>query len=189
MPKNAKKHDDAEHIDDRIAELTADLQRIQAEFVNYKRRVESERSELLDFAKNRVVREFLSVRDSLDNELVHRPEKIDSKWAESIDSIRAQFDQVLKTMKVERFESRGYAFDPRLHDAIMMDDSVGKHEIVTEELQPGYRSGEAIIRHAMVKVGRSDDVKSESPPEPVGEAEAEMSEDIKKVTDTEEGEL
>ncbi len=172
--------------DDRIAELTADLQRVQAEFVNYKRRAEQERGEVLDFAKNRVVREFLNVRDSFDNEQAHRPKSVDSKWAASIDSIRAQFDQALKTLNVERFESRGHAFDPRLHDAVMMADGDGQHEVVVEELQPGYRMGEAIIRHAMVKVGRSDEVKSESPPKTETEAETD---DIEQIIDTNEGEI
>src|SRR4051812_46185180 len=55
-----------------VAELTADIQRLQAEFANYKRRAEVERADTIDFAKGRVVREFLAVRDSFDSELAHR---------------------------------------------------------------------------------------------------------------------
>ena len=187
MTKKTKLHDEElqDLPNEQVAELTADLQRLQAEFLNYKRRAETERSEVLEFAKNRVVREFLKVRDSFDGELMHRPADVDPKWASSIDSIRAQFDQVLKTLNVERFESQGHAFDPKLHDAIMMDEGDGKFEVVAEELQPGYRIREAIIRHAMVKVGRADEVKSESPPEakPAPDAETEQ------VIDTNEGEL
>src|SRR5438045_2321802 len=78
---------------DEVAHLTADLQRLQAEFANYKRRAETERADMIDFAKSRVIREFLTVRDSFDSELAHRPASIDAAWAASIDAIRAQFDK------------------------------------------------------------------------------------------------
>ncbi len=136
--------------DERVNELTADLQRVQAEFQNYKRRTEGEKTEVFDFAKNRVVREFLSTRDSFDQELAHRPADVDPKWAASIDAIRAQFDKVLSNLGVERFESVGQPFDPHLHEAISKD---GGDEVVIEELQAGYKLGPAILRHAMVKVG------------------------------------
>ena len=133
-----------------LAETTADLQRVQAEFLNYKRRAEIERAETINFAKGRVVREFLTVRDSFDQELAHRPASIDAKWAASIDSIRAQFDKTLNQLGVERFESVGQPFDPHRHEAIATD---GAGDTVTEELQAGYQLGDTILRHAMVKVG------------------------------------
>ena len=134
----------------RVDELTTDLQRVQAEFQNYKRRSEAEKAEVSDFVKARVVREFLAVRDSFDQELAHRPATVDAEWAKSIDAIRAQFDKTLATLGVERFESVGQPFDPHLHEAISME---GGNEVVTEELQAGYKLGDTILRHAMVKVG------------------------------------
>lgn len=139
-----------------INELTDDLKRIQAEFVNYRRRAEAEKAEVLDFAKARIVRDFLAVRDSFDHEQAHRPSDGDPAWAKSIDAIRAQFDQVLSSLGAERFESKGQPFDPHLHNAVAMEDGEGDHEVVLEELQPGYKLGDTILRHAMVKVGRSN---------------------------------
>jgi molecular chaperone GrpE len=133
-----------------VADLTADLQRIQAEFVNYKRRAEAERADVINFAKSRVVREFLTVRDTFDQEQAHRPKEADPTWAASIDAIRAQFDAVLKNLGVERFESVGQPFDPHLHEAVASD---GDGSTVAEELQAGYRLGDTVLRHAMVKVG------------------------------------
>jgi molecular chaperone GrpE len=141
--------------DDRVAELTADLQRVQAEFVNYRRRAETEKSGVLDFAKARVAREFLKVRDSFDHEQTHRPDHADPNWAKTIDAIRTQFDQVLSSLGVERFESKGQPFDPHKHEALAMEDGDGDHEVVVEELQPGYMLGDTVLRHAMVKVGRT----------------------------------
>ena len=142
--------DSTGNSDDRVAELTGDLQRVQAEFQNYKRRSDSEKSEVFDFAKAKVVREFLATRDSFDQELAHRPADVNPEWAKSIDAIRAQFDKSLATLGVERFESAGQPFDPHLHEAISMD---GGDEVVTEELQAGYKLGDTILRHAVVKVG------------------------------------
>jgi len=149
MPKKTAK-------DERIEELTVDLQRIQADFVNYKRRAEAEKAELLDFAKTRVVRDFLAVRDNFDRELANRPKEVDAEWAKSIDSIRAGFDAIMKNLGVERFESVGQTFDPNLHEAIAMDEGDGSHEVVTDELQAGYKLGDQVLRHAMVKVGRTE---------------------------------
>ena len=154
MPKKTAK-------DERLEELTQDLQRVQADFVNYKRRAEAEKAELLDFAKSRVVREFLAVRDNFDRELANRPASVDAEWAKSIDSIRAGFDTVLKSLGVERFASVGEAFDPHLHEAIAVDEGDGTREVVTDELQAGYKLGDQILRHAMVKVGKTELFKNE----------------------------
>ena len=144
-------------LDGRLDDLTQDLKRVQAEFLNYKRRAEQERGEASELAKTRVVREFLSVRDSFDQELLHRPSDVDAKWAASIDSIRGQFDKALKSLSVERFESVGQKFDPHRHEAIAVEDGEGQHEVVTDELQAGYQLGATVLRHAMVKVGHSDE--------------------------------
>lgn len=141
---------EADNTDERISELTADLQRERAEFANYKRRTEAEKTEVAGFVTARTVREFLAVRDSFDQELIHRPKDVDPKWAASIDAIRAQFDKTLANLGVERFVSLGQPFDPHLHEAISMD---GGDEVVVEELQAGYKMGDTILRHAMVKVG------------------------------------
>jgi molecular chaperone GrpE len=138
---------------ERAAELTRDLQRLQAEFANYKRRTDGEKSEVAAFVTARVVREFLATRDSFDQEKAHRPKDIDPKWAASIDAVRAQFDKSLSNLGVERFESVGHPFDPHLHEAISME---GGDEVVTEELQAGYKMGDTILRHAMVKVGPAE---------------------------------
>ena len=142
-------------------ELTADIQRVQADFVNYKRRAEAEKAELLDFAKGRVVRDFLAVRDNFDRELASRPPSVDAEWAASIDQIRSGFDGVLKSLGVERFDSVGHGFDPHLHEAITMDDGEGAEAVVTDELQAGYKLGDQILRHAMVRVGHSNEPHKE----------------------------
>lgn len=138
-----------------LEELTADLQRVTADFANYKRRSEQEKGEVMDLAKQAVVRQFLAVRDNFDRELAARPQEVDKAWAKSIDTIRASFDAVLVGLGVERFESVGEHFDPHLHEAVVMEEGDGSHEVVTEELQAGYKLGDQVLRHAVVKVGKT----------------------------------
>jgi molecular chaperone GrpE len=133
-------------------ELLADLKRVQAEFLNYRRRAEAEKAEVTDFATTRIIREFLTVRDSFDQELAHRPATADPAWAKTIDAIRTQFDQVLSSLGAERFESKGRPFDPHSHDAIATEGGEGDQEVVVDEMQPGYKIGDRVIRHAVVKV-------------------------------------
>ena len=142
---------------ERVNELTADLQRLQADFANFMRRSDQEKGELLTFTISRVMRDLLPVRDNFDRELANRPTSIDATWAASIDSIRTQFDSVMKGLRVERFDSVGYGFDAHFHEAVSDEGGEGSHEVVIEELQPGYKLEDKVIRHAIVKVGRSDD--------------------------------
>ncbi|MDB5178250.1 MAG: grpE [Patescibacteria group bacterium] len=160
----------------RIDELTADLQRLQAEFLNYKRRAEADRADLLALAKTRVVREFLAVRDNFDREQANRPATVDPAWATSIDAIRNQFDQVLKGLGVEQFASKGRPFDPHFHEAVAMEDGAGDHEVVLEELQAGYKLGDNVLRHAIVKVGKTTEPPAVSlqPEEPAAPVEPEV---------------
>lgn len=141
---------DAGTTDAALEELTNDLKRVQAEFVNFRRRADEERAELMDFATARVVKQFLAVRDSFDAEQAHRPADVDATWAASIDSIRSQFDKVFRELGVERFKSVGHEFDPHLHEAVSHD---GAGNTVIEELQPGYKLADTVLRHAMVRVG------------------------------------
>jgi molecular chaperone GrpE len=157
-----------EQLLEEVGDLTADLQRVQADFMNFKRRTEEEKAELLDFAKARLVRDFLSVRDTFDRERAARPQDLHPKWAASIDAMRDQFDAVITRLGVERFESVGHAFDPHRHEALAMDNGEGEYEVVTEELQPGYCLGDTILRPAMVKVGHTE----QAPPEVIEEQKA-----------------
>jgi len=66
--------------------------------------------------------------------------------------VAKQFEQCLAQLGVERIKTVGEVFDPKLHEAVHMEDGAGQVEVVCEELQPGYKIGDEIIRHAMVKV-------------------------------------
>lgn len=148
MPKKATKLD---KVSQPLDELQADLQRVQADFMNYRRRAEAERSEIMALAKQEVVMDVLPLLDNLGRALGHLPEGLQTDaWAQGVQQVAQQADEVLKSLGVEKIKSVGQEFDPHLHEAVAHD---GDGHIVTEELQPGYRIGDRVIRPAIVKVG------------------------------------
>lgn len=142
-------------LETKVEELTADLQRLQAEFLNYKRREAEAKGVLLEMARRDVVMQILPVLDNIDRALTHRPAELaDHAWASGVEQVGKQALDTLKKFGVERIYSVGQPFDHNLHEAIAYEEGKGDTEVVAEELQPGYKMGDTVIRHAMVKVGR-----------------------------------
>ena len=138
--------------DGKIAELEEDLKRVQAEFMNYRRRQEEERGQILDLAKQDVVLQILPILDNVHRALGHLPEGLKANaWAQGVERVAKQAEDILLTLDVRRFTSVGQPFDHNLHEAIAHE---GEGDTVIEELQPGYRMGDKVIRHALVRVGR-----------------------------------
>lgn len=165
MSKNVDKKDAAKkpakhelktvQLEARIEELTSDAQRVQAEFLNYKRREAEAKAELTNHAKQDVITQLLPMLDNIDRALAHQPEDLkEHPWANGVAAVGKQVQDSLKSLGVTRIESVGQPFDHNLHEAISIEDGGGDEEVVIEELQPGYKIGDRVIRHAMVKVGR-----------------------------------
>ncbi len=140
-------------LEQKIAELTEALQRERADAMNIRRRVEEERSQMAGFYKAMVVRELLPALDNLERALKHAPKDLaDHDYVKGVQGVVKQFEAALTALGVERIKTVGEMFDPKLHEAVHMEDGSGSVEVVCEELQPGYKVGDEIVRHAMVKV-------------------------------------
>jgi molecular chaperone GrpE len=140
-------------LQQRLDELTVALQRERADSVNLRRRTDEERAQLGSFYKSMVVRELLPAIDNLERALMHIPKDLKSHdYVKGVQGVAKQFEQCFKQLGVERIKTVGSQFDPRLHEAVSVEDAGGRVEVVCEELQPGYRLGDEIIRHATVKV-------------------------------------
>lgn len=147
-------------LEQKLEQLTADLQRERADFANFRRRSEEERKELFSLAKADVMKHILPVLDNMGRALSGMTSDLkDHAWAKGVIQLSVDADNALRKIGVEKFNSIGEEFDPNLHEAIAHDDSGG--EIVVEEYQPGYTLGDPstgsgqvkVLRHAMVKVG------------------------------------
>ncbi len=136
--------------DSEYKELYDKYLRLLAEFENYKKRTQKEKEDIYAHAKSDVVKSMLPVIDNFD-----RAEKVieDPTVAEGIKLIHKQFDEFLTKIGVEEIPAEGLEFDPNLHSAVFHEDVEGAPEnTVSEVLLKGYKLGERVIRHAMVKV-------------------------------------
>lgn len=137
---------------EQINNLTNDLQRIQAEFINYKNRVENEKATLSQFSKAQTIKELLPVIDDLERALSHLPDELaDNKWAQGTQKVHERLLSQLKKMGVQQIEALNQPFDPNLHEAVQVEGE-GDQQLVAEVLQSGYQLGDHIIRHSIVKV-------------------------------------
>ena len=134
-------------------DLTEALQRERADAENLRRRYEEQVVGLKSHVKANVVRELLPVIDNFERALKHVPKDLENnEYIKGVQGIVKQFEKTLEQMGVERIKTVGQVFDPRFHEAISMEDGAGTVEVVSEELQPGFKIGDDIIRHAMVRV-------------------------------------
>ncbi len=143
----------AERLAAENAQLTEALQRERADATNIRRRHEEQIASLRSTIKASVVKDLLPVIDNFERSLKHIPNDLKGHdFIKGIESVVKQFQKTLADIGVERIKTVGEPFDPHLHEAVSMEEGDGDQEIVCEELQAGYRLGDDVIRHAMVRV-------------------------------------
>ncbi|MEV6341379.1 nucleotide exchange factor GrpE [Nocardia vinacea] len=148
----------AETITKELAERTADLQRLTAEYANYRRRVERDRQATIDGAKAAVVSELLGVLDDLDRARAHGD--LD---AGPLKSVADKLADALYKQGLQEFGTEGEPFDPTLHEAVQHEGS-GHDPVIGLVMRKGYRFGDRVLRHALVGVtdGVADLVEEEA---------------------------
>ncbi len=136
----------------RAAEYLEGWQRAQAEFSNYKKRLEREQSAMSDMMRAQNIKKFLPVIDDLERALSNRPAGAES-WVSGIELIYRKLTSILDSEGVTRIEAVGQPFDPNLHEAIAQEpsDTVESGHVIAV-VQAGYMLGERVIRHALVRV-------------------------------------
>ena len=146
-----KEADKSEELEKQLAAANDKYLRICAEYDNYRRRSQKEKDALYGDIKADTVQKFLPVYDNLERALKQGTE--DEAYRKGVEMIMTQFNSTLEKLGVTAIESLGQTFDPSLHNAVMHvdDDQYGDNEIV-EVFQKGYKLGDRILRHAMVKV-------------------------------------
>ncbi len=136
-----------------IGQLTEALQRERADSTNIRRRHDEDMTNLRTRVKAAVIEDLLPVIDNLERALKHVPDDLkDNDYIKGVQGVVKQFEKTLTEMGVERIKTVGEPFNPALHEAVSLEEGDGGHEVVSEELQAGYRVGGTVIRHAMVRV-------------------------------------
>ncbi len=143
----------AEDLMQQVAQLTEALQRERADAMNVRRRADEEKAKLGTFYKSLVVRELLPVIDNFERALKNMPVDLaKNDYMKGVAGVVKQFETILSKLGVERIKTVGEHFNPDLHEAVSMEEGDGEHEIVSEELQAGYKLQDEVLRHAMVRV-------------------------------------
>jgi molecular chaperone GrpE len=142
-----------EEAEAKAAENLDGWQRAQAEFINYKNRVQRDREMDYLSMKGDIIKKMLPVLDDLERALANRPEG--DSWGNGMELIVRKFQNILEAEGVIRIEAAGQPFDPNFHEAISSEpneDVESGH--VIEVVQNGYMLGERVIRPAMVRVAQ-----------------------------------
>ena len=148
--KNKELGDSLEKAQKEHDELQDKYLRVCAEYDNFRKRTQKERDGIFTDAYSDALKEILPIFDNLERAALYtEPDKL----TEGLELIFKSAKEMLSKLGVEEFSAVGDKFDPTIHNAVMHidDDSVGEDEII-EVFQKGYKRGEKIIRHAMVKV-------------------------------------
>lgn len=151
MAKSKKQQE----LEQQVGELTEDLQRVRADFENYRKRSEQEKEMARASGKVSTVSKLLPVIDNIERAIGHTPPELaDNAWAQGVAKLVKNLEKSLSELNVTRIQAHpGDRFDPELHEAIQFDEEAdGEHEVIAEELQAGYLLGGDVIRHSMVKV-------------------------------------
>ncbi len=144
----------------KVESYLANWQRAQADFSNYKRRAEQERSETVKFANAALILNLLPVLDDLERALESVSEKLAGlTWVDGIALIYRKLRMILEAHGLTEVEALGQPFDPNLHEAVLYGE--GDEGKVIEELQKGYKLHDRVLRPTMVKVGNGEEKTKE----------------------------
>lgn len=149
--KKSKKDTEIEGLKAELDKSKDLLLRTAAEFDNFKKRTERERTGVAEYAKAEIIKKLLPIIDNIGR--ASGADKESPDYIKGIEMIVKQFEALIETLELSEVASAGDSFDPNLHDAVMHieDETLGEN-VIAEVLQQGYKFGDTVVRPAMVKV-------------------------------------
>ena len=149
-----KKKEKKDKKDEKIEELTDRVRRQMAEFDNFRKRTEKEKTQMFETGAKSIVEKILPVVDNFERGLAAvTEEEKETPFVEGMEKIYKQMMTVLEEAGVKPIEAVGQEFDPNLHNAVMhVEDEEFGENIIAEEFQKGYTYRDSVVRHSMVKV-------------------------------------
>jgi molecular chaperone GrpE len=146
------KKEKIEEKDQKIGELTEALQRLQAEFENYKKREDKERKEFVGFANAELIKKVLQILDNF--ELAFKNTASGEEFVKGMELIYSQLHSTLEDTGLKHIECLNKPFDPEQHEALLTEESEKKPNTIIEELQKGYTLNDKVLRQSKVKVSK-----------------------------------
>ncbi len=147
------KNQELESVKKELMDYKERYLRLNAEFQNFRKRTEKEKSDIYKFSSEKIIIDILPIIDNLERALESSSENNDKGIKEGIEMVYKQFNDVLKKHGVDEIESIGMEFDPMLHHAVMQEESEDKEaNTIIEVFQKGYKIDSKVIRPSMVKV-------------------------------------
>lgn len=152
--KKDKNQEKLDKLEEKLADLEDKRMRQLAEFENFRKRSEKEKSQMFEIGAKTVVEKMLPVIDNFERGLQGVPEEErDTPFVQGVELVYKQLLTAFDELGVKPIEAVGKEFDPNLHNAVMMvDDDTLESGTVAEEMQKGYLYKESVVRHSMVKV-------------------------------------
>jgi molecular chaperone GrpE len=157
--KTAELAEEFQKQEKKAAELTALLKKVQADFENYKKRVEREKAEFTQFASQELIKKLLPLLDSFQLALANTSNL--EEFKKGAELIYSQFFQALEAEGLKQINALNKPFDPFLHEALMQEESDKPENTVLEELQKGYMLKGNVIRPARVKIASQKQKKED----------------------------
>ena len=148
------KKDKKDKKDEKIEELTDRLTRQMAEFDNFRKRTEKEKSQMYEVGAKDIIEKILPVVDNFERGLdAVKEEDKEDPFIQGMEKVYKQLMTTLEGIEVKPIEAVGQEFDPNLHNAVMHveDENLGEN-IIAEEFQKGYMYRDSVVRHSLVKV-------------------------------------
>lgn len=169
-----KPRDVAETLQAELAEQKEKYLRLYAEFENYKRMVQREREELINYANEKLIKDLLPVIDNFELAIKHASGEESSKWLESmkkgVENTLKEFFRILERYGVKPIESLGQPFNPEVHHAVTTVETLEKEEnIVVDELRKGYFYKDKLLREPLVAVSKKPKTSEEGGLHPSGD--------------------
>ncbi len=129
--------------------------RLAADFQNFKRRVEKEKSDIYQYANEKIALDIIEVMDNFERALTHSADCADKQFAEGVEMIYKQLKTVLDKNNIIAIEDEGHEFDPNFHNAVIVEENPDfESGIVIQSMQKGYTLNGKVIRPSMVKVAQ-----------------------------------
>ncbi len=159
-PEEASLKEELDNVKQKNEEYLSRLQRLQADFENFKRRTKANNEELSKYASFDLVKELLTVSDNLQRAASAPEAENAGGTSQGIRLIHKQFCDILSRIGVTRIKAVGEQFDPRVHEAVMIvDDTDRPDNVVVEEIQKGYKLYDKVLRPSKVKVNKKRNVR------------------------------